>query len=372
MTTVGNIIHKIEQFAPKHLAEDWDPIGLAFGSNDKKVKKMMVALDLDANVLSEAKEKEVDFIFTHHPPIFKSLKVLNEHDQRVKEYIELIQSDISLYAAHTNLDNADGGMNDWLANALSLQGPYDSIKTSYVSNYKKLSFYAPSSHTNSIRHALHEIGLGEVGDYTNVSYTSKGIGRFKPNQSANPYLGSRGQIEEVKEERVEIYIPVKLIGKAIEKLYKEHPYEEPVYSISDSGFMESKFGLGRVGELKRPKKISDIAADVKEKFNLDSVRLANINLDQKVSRIAILGGSGEGYYKDALNKGAELFITGDVSYHGAQDMIRDGLPFIDPGHFIENIFVEEMTEKLKKWNATEKWDIEVLSSEFQKDVFKFE
>lgn len=371
MTTVGNIIYKIEQFAPKHLAEDWDPIGLVFGSNDKKVKKIMVALDLDADVLSEAKENEVDLLFTHHPPIFKPLKTLNEHDQRRKEYIDLIQSDTSLYAAHTNIDNADGGMNDWLAEALDLQRPYDSIKTSYSSNYKKLSFYAPNDHANSIRRSLHELGLGEVGEYTDVSYTSKGIGRFKPNESANPYTGRTGQPEEVQEEKIEIYVPDKLIGKAIEQLYKNHPYEEPIYSISDSGFMENKFGLGRVGQLEQPKKISEIASNVKEIFNVDSVRLANIDLDQKVSRIAILGGSGESYYRDALNKGAELFITGDVSYHGAQDMIRDGLPFIDPGHFIENIFVDKMTDKLKEWNITEKWGIEVLPSKSQKDVFKF-
>lgn len=52
-------------------------------------------------------------------------------------------------------------------------------------------------------------------------------------------------------------------------------------------------------------------------------------------------------------------------------MIRDGLPFIDPGHFIENIFVEKMTEKLKKWKEEENWSLEIIPASKQKDVFTF-
>ena len=63
MTKTGDIIQQIEQFSPSYLAEDWDPIGLAFGANDQKVNRMMIALDLDANTLAEAKEKNIDFIY---------------------------------------------------------------------------------------------------------------------------------------------------------------------------------------------------------------------------------------------------------------------------------------------------------------------
>ena len=57
MTTIRDVTNRIEKFEPKHLAEDWDPIGLSFGSYDKEIKKVMVALDLDQNTLREAKEK---------------------------------------------------------------------------------------------------------------------------------------------------------------------------------------------------------------------------------------------------------------------------------------------------------------------------
>ncbi|QTJ48274.1 hypothetical protein FE330_04345 [Dolosigranulum pigrum] len=74
MTTVGDIISQIEQFAPSHLAEDWDPIGLIFGTKDQRVSKVMVALDLDQDTLQEAIDQEIDLIVTHHPPSSISYK----------------------------------------------------------------------------------------------------------------------------------------------------------------------------------------------------------------------------------------------------------------------------------------------------------
>lgn len=371
MTTVEEIVKRIEAFAPTYLAEDWDPIGLAFGSEKKEVKKMMVALDLDAATLEEAKEKNIDFIFTHHPPIFSSLKTLNAHDSRRKEYLELIKSDIALYSAHTNIDAAEDGMNDWLAEVLELEKPYEIIDFSHENTYKLLVLYTPLEHVERVRAALHQAGAGKVGDYDNVSYTSIGTGRFTPEAGANPTIGRTYTPEQVSEERTEVLVPNHLIGQIVQTIYEVHPYEEPVFHLLEIGKKEKDFGIGRVGSLNKVTTFEHMINDVKKKFNLSNVRYANISLDTKVEKIAILGGSGENYYKQALAKDADLYITGDISYHAAQDMIRDGLPFIDAGHFIENIFVPKMTKKLTEWNQENDWDIEVISSEKQEDVFKF-
>ena len=371
MTTVKEIVSRIEKFAPKSLAEDWDPVGLAFGSMNQEVHKMMIALDLDAMTLKEAQENDVDFIFTHHPPIFKSLTTLNEHDTRRKEYIELIKSDISLYAAHTNVDAAENGMNDWLANSLSLKSPIEVLDTTTESSYKLLVLYTPLEDAESIRRALHKKGAGQVGDYDNVSYNTRGTGRFIPSEKAKPAIGQPNKAEQVIEERIEVLVKESLIGQIIQTIYEVHPYEEPVFHLFDIGKKDKEFGMGRVGSLAEPITIQQLVEKVKEAYHLPFVRCANVNLEQKVERVAILGGSGEKYYKKALEKEADIYITGDISYHGAQDMIRDGLPFIDPSHFIENIFVEKMTEKLKKWKEEENWSLEIIPASKQKDVFTF-
>lgn len=371
MTTVGDIIQRIEQFAPKHFAEDWDPIGLAFGSQNQDVKNMMVALDLDAKTLAEAKKKDVDFIFTHHPSIFGSLKTLNAHDSRRQEYIELIKSDISLYSAHTNVDVAEDGMNDWLAEALELEAPYEVLDTSYEAMYQLLVIYTPHEDADQMRAELHKAGAGQVGDYDTVSYTSSGEGHFTPTSDADPTIGEANKPEVVQEKRIEILFPKDQLEKILETIYTKHPYEEPVYHILDIGKKDKAYGIGRVGTLGEPQAFEDILEQVKNTFGLSQVRYANMPVTSKIEKIAVLGGSGEKYYKQALNKEADLYITGDISYHGAQNMIREDLPFIDAGHFIENIFVEKASELLNQWKQENDWDIEVIPAESQEDVFKF-
>lgn len=371
MTTIRDITNRIETFAPKKLAEDWDPIGLAFGSYDKKVKKVMVALDLDNNTLQEAQDKKVDFIFTHHPSIFKPIETLNEHDSRRKEYIGLIRSNIALYSAHTNIDSTIGGMNDWLAEAIGLEQPLDVLSTSYQTELKLLVLYTPLTDSKRMREVLHQSGAGQVGDYNNVSYTSDGIGHFIPGKNAKPTIGKQNRAEEVEEERIEVLFPTYLQNKIINSIYKNHPYEEPVFHILDINKKDKEFGIGRIGMLKEPKNMDDMISKVKEVFNLSQVRTGNIQVGHKIQRVAIVGGSGESYYKQALNKKADLYITGDISYHGAQDMIRDGLPFIDAGHYIENIFTKKMTAILNEWNEELGWGIEIIPATSQDDVFKF-
>lgn len=371
MTKVEEIIQRIEKFAPRYLAEDWDPIGLSFGSIDQKVGRMMIALDLDANTLQEAKDKDIDFIFTHHPSIFSALKTLNSHDARRQEYIELIRSNIALYSAHTNIDATEDGMNDWLAEAVGLKEPLDVIENSYQEDLKLLVLYTPEKEAANMRKELHKIGAGQVGDYQEVSYTSQGEGHFTPGDSANPTIGDQNKAETVEEERAELLFPSYLLEQVIQTIYKYHPYEEPVFHILDIGKKEKAYGIGRVGTLEEVQTFGEMIERVKDTLSIPHVRYANKPLDTEIKTVAILGGSGEGYYKQALSQEADLYITGDISYHGAQDMMRDGLLFIDAGHFIENIFVEKMTEIMNEWNKEENWQIEIIPAETQTDVFKF-
>lgn len=95
------------------------------------------------------------------------------------------------------------------------------------------------------------------------------------------------------------------------------------------------YGIGRIGKIEK-QSFFDFALKVKEKFHLDSVRLvAYGNQETLVNRVAICGGSGQGFYRDAMEKGAQVYITGDIYYHTAQEMITNGMLAIDPGHHIE-------------------------------------
>lgn len=130
-------------------------------------------------------------------------------------------------------------------------------------------------------------------------------------------------------------------------------------------------GIGRVGNLPETS-LADLAVKVKKVFDLDSVRLvtyANPH-SQLISRVAICGGSGQGFYPDALAKGAQVFITGDIYYHTAQDMLTEGLLAIDPGHHIEVLFAEKIAELLSRCCRENDWQVTILASQALTNPFK--
>ena len=130
-------------------------------------------------------------------------------------------------------------------------------------------------------------------------------------------------------------------------------------------------GIGRIGQVPA-QTFGQLAKKVKETFGLDALRLVGYDqndLDRVIERVAICGGSGQSFYKDALAKGAEVYITGDIYYHTAQDMLSDGLLALDPGHHIEVLFVSKLVEKLNQWKSEEAWEIEVFGSQASTNPF---
>lgn len=115
------IIKVIEEMAPMEYAENWDSVGLQLGNGDTVIDKVMVALEVTAEVAAEAEAKSIDLLLVHHPLIFKPLKSITEDNPLGKIIRHLIRADIHVYAAHTNLDIAWGGLNDAMADLLDLE-----------------------------------------------------------------------------------------------------------------------------------------------------------------------------------------------------------------------------------------------------------
>ncbi|MDQ8764550.1 Nif3-like dinuclear metal center hexameric protein [Streptococcus ruminantium] len=130
-------------------------------------------------------------------------------------------------------------------------------------------------------------------------------------------------------------------------------------------------GVGRIGTIAE-QSLEELALKVKSVFDLDAVRLVAYNhqTKQRVSRIAICGGSGGSFYQDALTKGADVYITGDIYYHTGQDMLTQGLLAIDPGHHIEVLFITKIAGLLEKWKAEENWELEILASTISTNPFR--
>lgn len=95
----------------------------------------------------------------------------------------------------------------------------------------KLVIYAPLSHADAIREALGASGAGKIGNYSSCTFTVRGIGRFKPEEGANPHIGEVGKLEEVEEERIETVCEAALLNTVLAAVRDAHPYEEPAIDV---------------------------------------------------------------------------------------------------------------------------------------------
>ena len=121
MTTVQTVLEFIETLAPRELKMDWDNVGLHCGSRSSEVKKILVALDPFEHVCQEAVDTGADLLVTHHPLIFRPIPMVTDDAAITRGIMNLCRHGISHICAHTNLDCAEGGVNDVLAQTLELK-----------------------------------------------------------------------------------------------------------------------------------------------------------------------------------------------------------------------------------------------------------
>lgn len=120
MYTVSDVMEVMNRLAPPALAEAWDNPGLMLGDPAREVQKIYVCLDVDGVNAEQAIRLGADLILSHHPLLFHPMKQIVEDNAAGSIVRRLITNDIAVFSAHTNLDKAEGGMNDWLAEKLGL------------------------------------------------------------------------------------------------------------------------------------------------------------------------------------------------------------------------------------------------------------
>ena len=369
------IISHLEELAPKHLAANWDNVGLLIGSETQKIDKVIVTLDVDLEtierIIDEENSKNI-LIVSHHPVIFPSISSIRTDETYGKMISKIFKHDISVYSMHTNLDIASGGINDILAEKLNLKNtkPLEIISSEQL--YKIVCFL-PKSHLNKVRDALAEAGAGHIGNYSNCTFATLGTGTFLPLENTKPYIGTQGNLESVAEYRLETIVPESFKDNAINAMLKEHPYEEVAYDVIPLKNDGKPLGLGRFGYLENPVKMVDFISQLKELLNISHVNTAGIkDLNQTIQKVAVCGGSGSNLIKKAALSGADIYVTGDLKYHDAQEAVNLGLMVIDAGHFsTENIFVPKIVDYLQKYTIDHNIELEIIENASSKNIFKF-
>ena len=299
-------------FAPLPLQDGFDNAGLQIGLTEAEVAGVLLCLDVTEAVVDEAAASGCNLIVSHHPLIFSPLKRITGSNYIERCIIKAMSNGIAIYSAHTNIDNAPGGVNYRIAEKLGLQNVR--ILVPKEDALLKLAVYVPTSAADAVRNALFAAGCGNIGNYDSCSYNVDGFGTFKAGDGCNPFCGEVGELHREEEVRIETVLPAYLKNKVVAALLKAHPYEEPAYDIYSLNNSWGSVGSGVIGELPAECDELELLQCVKERFAVGCVRHTPL-LGKAVKRVALCGGAGGSFAGAAMAAGADVYITGEARYH---------------------------------------------------------
>jgi len=359
----------LHRLYPPFLAEDWDNVGLQVGDPGMPVKRILVALDPTEATLDDARLRGAHALVCHHPLIFRPLKRLTPQDETGRILFRAVREGIAVLCAHTNLDRARDGLNDWLAARLGVLATQP-LETGTPGDLLKLVVFVPAGYEDRVAAALHLSGAGQIGGYDRCAFRVTGTGSFRPGAESKPFIGRPGETEEVREVRLETVLPRELTTKVLEKMRKAHPYEEIAFDLIPLTNNRPDIGLGRIGRLAAPVALADFAVRVKQDLRCQAPRLVG-DPAARISKVAVCGGSGASLIHEAARQGADVLVTGDVKYHEARNAESLGLALIDAGHFAtERLMVEELSARLRQAGRERRLDLVIDTAEGEADPFQ--
>ncbi|KIA85189.1 Nif3-like dinuclear metal center hexameric protein [Flavobacterium sp. AED] len=347
MSKIKEIISVLEEMAPLAYAEDFDNVGLLVGDQESEATGVLVCHDALENIIDEAIAKNCNLVVCFHPILFSGLKKITGKNYVERAVIKAIKNDIAIYAVHTALDNHQEGVNKIFCDALGLVNTKILIPKQHF--IRKLVTYTIPENAEEVRNALFDAGAGTIGNYENCSFNSKGIGTYMGNEHSNPQVGERFEFVQGDEIKIEVTFEKHLETKILKALFKSHAYEEVAYEIYDLQNQHQNIGLGMIGELENPIKEKEFLLFAKEKMQSGGIRHSNF-LGKEIKKVAVLGGAGSFAIKNAIQAGADAYLTADLKYHQFYEA-ENRLLLADIGHFeseryTKNYIVEYLRKKI--------------------------
>ncbi|HEX6149614.1 Nif3-like dinuclear metal center hexameric protein [Nocardioides sp.] len=334
MPTLKDVVDLIHGWYPPATADSWDAVGLVAGDPEASVEKVLCAVDPTPEVAREAVEWGADLLLVHHPLFLTPVHGVAATTPKGRTLHTLLGAGCALLTAHTNADQAVGGVSEAMAAALGL-AEVEPLLPAPAPPTDKLTVFVPVPDADRVRDALAMAGAGRIGDYDHASFSTPGEGRFRPRDGASPSIGEVGRVELVDEVRVEVVLPRHLRTHVVGAMLEVHPYEEPAYDVvelADPGGAAT--GTGRIGSV-APTSLREFAASVAASLpeTAHGVRVAG-DPDRSVRRVAVCGGAGDFLLDTVLAGDADVYVTSDLRHHRAAEFLEHGGPaLVDVAHW---------------------------------------
>jgi len=365
---IKDIAARIDEIIPLKLAQDWDNVGLLIGDSQKDVNNILLTIDITRDVVAEAKKLKTDLIIGYHPVIWDALKKITADGPTGVVY-DLIRSGIAVFAIHTALDSAVGGVNDGLAEIVGIVNgePIGDYVANPAGDNYKLVVFVPAKSAAEVSNAVFAAGAGAIGSYSHCGFGAEGTGTFLPHKGAKPAIGKRNKLEKVGEIRFETIVPAGKLDDVVAAMKKAHPYEMPAFDVFKLHDTELPFGLGRIGELARPVRIAQIIEKIKKATGAKAVGMVG-DRNRLVRRAAVCAGTCGKIINSVITAKADLYLTGELKHHQALAAQEAGLTCICLSHTISERFIlKKFARQLQKQIKT----IKIRISRKDADPFKW-
>jgi dinuclear metal center YbgI/SA1388 family protein len=378
MTTVADVADWLEGFAPSHLAEPWDNVGLLWGDPAATIDRVLTCLTVTPATAEEAIRERAGLIVSHHPVLFREAKRIRADLAETGHLWSLARAGVAIASPHTAFDNTRDGINDLLCRRLGIveTSPLRPIGAGRgaapgppAPETFKVVVFTPETDREAVMSSAFAAGAGVIGAYRECSFAIPGEGTFFGTEAADPAVGQRGRRETVAELRLEFVCPAGRLSGVLAAVRAAHSYEEPaidVYPLHESRPDRQPPGAGRVGRLDRPAGLADLAATVGRALGGACVQFVG-DPARTVGRLAVCCGAGDDFLKDAARAGADALLTGEARFHRGLEAEALGIGLITAGHHAtERIGVEDLAGRL----AAAFPGLDIWPSRVERDPFR--
>ena len=329
---LADVIAVLDEAYPPALAHDWDSVGLVCGDPGDPIDSVTVAVDATAAVVDSVGERGL--LLAHHPLLLRGVDTVAASTPKGALLHRLIRSGSALFTAHTNADAARPGVSDALAEAvgLTVEAVLDPAAGAPLD---KWVIFVPGEAADAVRAAVFAAGAGQIGDYSQCSWSITGTGQFLPGHGADPAVGTIGTVERLPEDRVEVIAPAAARSPILTALRAAHPFEEPAFDVLSLAPLPAGVGIGRIGTLSAPQRLADFVARIGAALPATAwgVR-ASGDPEAMVSRVAVCGGAGDSLLDAAAAAGVQAYLTADLRHHPADEhRRRSEVALIDVAHW---------------------------------------
>jgi dinuclear metal center YbgI/SA1388 family protein len=368
-TTVKHILACLDAAYPFSWAIPEDRVGLQVGDPGAPVTTVLVALEAGREVLAEAHDQRAELLLTHHPLLYQPAADIREDRPAGQLLASLVRAGIAVASCHTNLDLAPKGMNEHLAQELGLMD-LEVLSPVRRDAWLKLTVFVPVGYEDQVRGALFDDRVGVIGRYSHCSFTARGQGTYLPLEGARPFRGEVAALSRAEESRLEAVVPESCVAPTLARIKAAHPYEEVAYDLYPLADAGSVMGFGRVGSWSQALPWEEVVNRVKEVFAVSGVRVWG-RPPADVSRVAVCGGSGGDLIGSAQQKGASVYVTGEVRHHQAVPCPPEEFAIIEVGHFAsEVVFMPFWAEQVAGLLQGEGLEAQVRAAVSEKPPFQ--